>query len=123
MTSVPTKPIDGQKTGTSGLRKKTKEFKSDNYLANWCATGGNERGAGLRAAAVAPAVALGAAIVRPCLRFLHPRVTAPPRMLLCCCRRIQALFNALGEEAVGKTIGLGGDGRYFNKEAVQVRCA
>ena len=75
------------------------------------------------AAAVAPAVALGAAIVRPCLRFLHPRVTAPPRMLLCCCRRIQALFNALGEEAVGKTIGLGGDGRYFNKEAVQVRCA
>lgn len=41
----------------------------------------------------------------------------------CCCpapRRIQSLFNALGEEAQGKTIGLGGDGRYFNKEAVQV---
>lgn len=39
--------------------------------------------------------------------------------------RIQSLFNALGEEAQGKTIGLGGDGRYFNKEAVQVgsRCA
>jgi phosphoglucomutase len=34
-------------------------------------------------------------------------------------RRIQSLFSALGEEAVGKTIGLGGDGRYFNKEAVQ----
>lgn len=32
----PTKPIEGQKTGTSGLRKKTKEFTSDNYLANWC---------------------------------------------------------------------------------------
>jgi hypothetical protein len=32
---VPTKPIDGQKTGTSGLRKKTKEFMSNNYLANW----------------------------------------------------------------------------------------
>lgn len=67
MKSVPTKPIEGQKTGTSGLRKKTKIFTSENYLANW----------------------------------------------------IQSLFNALGEEAVGKTIGLGGDGRYFNKEAVQ----
>ncbi|KAL4426555.1 hypothetical protein ABPG77_008413, partial [Micractinium sp. CCAP 211/92] len=66
--SVPTKPIEGQKTGTSGLRKKTKVFMSENYLANW----------------------------------------------------IQSLFNALGEEAQGKTIGLGGDGRYFNKEAVQV---
>lgn len=33
--SVPTKPIEGQKTGTSGLRKKTKVFMSDNYLANW----------------------------------------------------------------------------------------
>lgn len=35
--SVPTKPIEGQKTGTSGLRKKTKVFTSENYLANWCA--------------------------------------------------------------------------------------
>lgn len=33
--------------------------------------------------------------------------------------RIQALFNSLGDEVKGKTIGLGGDGRYFNKEAVQ----
>lgn len=35
VTSVPTKPIEGQKTGTSGLRKKTKVFTSENYLANW----------------------------------------------------------------------------------------
>jgi phosphoglucomutase len=35
VTSVLTAPIAGQKTGTSGLRKKTKEFMSDNYLANW----------------------------------------------------------------------------------------
>lgn len=30
------------------------------------------------------------------------------------------MFNALGEEAQGQTIGLGGDGRYFNKEAAQI---
>ena len=68
MNKVPTKPIEGQKTGTSGLRKKTKVFMGENYLANW----------------------------------------------------IQSLFNALGDEAKGKTIGLGGDGRYFNKQAVQI---
>ena len=33
--TIPTKPIEGQKTGTSGLRKKTKIFMGDNYLANW----------------------------------------------------------------------------------------
>ena len=48
--------------------------------------------------------------------LLWPRL-ALPRKIAC---RIQSLFNALGEEAVGKSIGLGGDGRYFNKQAVQV---
>ena len=33
--TLPTKPIDGQKTGTSGLRKKTSVFMGENYLANW----------------------------------------------------------------------------------------
>jgi phosphoglucomutase len=33
--TVETKPIAGQKPGTSGLRKKTKEFMSENYLANY----------------------------------------------------------------------------------------
>jgi len=33
--TVPTNPIAGQKPGTSGLRKKTKEFMSENYLANY----------------------------------------------------------------------------------------
>ena len=34
---MPTKPFDGQKTGTSGLRKKTEVFMQEHYLANWCA--------------------------------------------------------------------------------------
>ena len=32
---------------------------------------------------------------------------------------MQSLFDSLGDEVKGKAIGLGGDGRYFNKEAVQ----
>ena len=32
---VPTHPISGQKTGTSGLRKRVKEFQGENYLNNW----------------------------------------------------------------------------------------
>merc|ERR1711920_105447 len=64
-----TSPYEGQKTGTSGLRKKTKVFMQENYLANW----------------------------------------------------IQSLFDALSEEeTAGSTMTLGGDGRYFNKEAAQI---
>lgn len=67
--SVPTKPIEGQKTGTSGLRKKVKVFMQDNYLANW----------------------------------------------------IQALFNSLPlEDYKNGLLVLGGDGRYFNREAAQI---
>lgn len=33
---------------------------------------------------------------------------------------MQALFNSLGAEIKGKSIGLGGDGRYFNREASQI---
>uniref|UniRef100_A0A0E0M660 Uncharacterized protein n=1 Tax=Oryza punctata TaxID=4537 RepID=A0A0E0M660_ORYPU len=67
--SIPTKPVEGQKTGTSGLRKKVKVFQQENYLANW----------------------------------------------------IQALFNSLPpEDYIGGTLVLGGDGRYFNKDAAQI---
>ncbi|PKI38354.1 hypothetical protein CRG98_041265, partial [Punica granatum] len=67
--SVPTTPIEGQKTGTSGLRKKVKVFMQENYLANW----------------------------------------------------IQALFNSLApEDYKNGLLVLGGDGRYFNKEAAQI---
>ncbi|CAN1265076.1 Phosphoglucomutase, chloroplastic [Linum perenne] len=69
ISSVATKPIEGQKTGTSGLRKKVKVFKEENYLANW----------------------------------------------------IQALFNSLpSEDYKNGLLVLGGDGRYFNKEAAQI---
>ncbi|XP_043720910.1 phosphoglucomutase, chloroplastic [Telopea speciosissima] len=68
ISSVPTKPIEGQKTGTSGLRKKVKVFMQENYLANW----------------------------------------------------IQALFNSLSpEDFKNGLLVLGGDGRYFNREAAQ----
>mmetsp|Transcript_20785 Transcript_20785/g.33687 ORF Transcript_20785/g.33687 Transcript_20785/m.33687 type:complete len:615 (+) Transcript_20785:123-1967(+) len=69
VTLVPTAPIEGQKTGTSGLRKKAAEFASGNYLANW----------------------------------------------------VQSLFLALpSTEVAGSSMVLGGDGRWFNKEAAQI---
>jgi len=64
---VGTGPIEGQKTGTSGLRKKTKVFASENYLANW----------------------------------------------------VQSLFSSL-DGLKGATLALGGDGRYFSKEAIEI---
>lgn len=33
---------------------------------------------------------------------------------------MQSTFNALGGEIKGKTLALGGDGRYFNKQAAQI---
>ncbi len=62
-----TNPIEGQKPGTSGLRKKTSIFMRPGYLENF----------------------------------------------------IQSVFDAIGGLS-GKTLVLGGDGRYFNREAAQV---
>ncbi len=64
---VRTRAIEGQKPGTSGLRKKTKVFMSEGYLENF----------------------------------------------------VQSVFDATGG-AEGRTYVLGGDGRYFNDQAVQV---
>ena len=64
---VKTKPIEGQKPGTSGLRKKTKVFMAPHYLENY----------------------------------------------------VQAIFDGTGGVA-GKTLVVGGDGRYFNDSAIQV---
>mgnify|MGYP001007034488 CR=1 FL=1 len=67
MTTYPTTPFDGQKPGTSGLRKKTKVFMQPNFLENF----------------------------------------------------VQATFDAIGGVA-GKTLVLGGDGRYFGDSAARV---
>lgn len=64
--TVQTTPFSGQKPGTSGLRKKTREFMVPGYLENF----------------------------------------------------VQSVFNAI-DGANGKTFVLGGDGRYFNAEAIQ----
>jgi phosphoglucomutase len=65
--TITTKPITGQKPGTSGLRKKTRVFMGAHYLENY----------------------------------------------------VQAIFDGIGGVA-GKTLVLGGDGRYFNDRAAQV---
>ena len=64
--TVPTTPIEGQKPGTSGLRKKTAVFMQPGYVENF----------------------------------------------------VQSVFDAVGG-LDGKTLTVGGDGRYFNERAIQ----
>ena len=64
--TVQTKPIEGQKPGTSGLRKQTRVFMQPGYLENY----------------------------------------------------VQSIFEAIGG-VDGKTLTVGGDGRYFNDRAIQ----
>lgn len=64
---IPTTPIEGQKPGTSGLRKKTRVFMQPGYLENY----------------------------------------------------VQAIFDGVGGVG-GKTLVVGGDGRFFNDSAIQV---
>jgi phosphoglucomutase len=66
MTRHATQPIEGQKPGTSGLRKKTRTFMEPGYVETF----------------------------------------------------VQSIFDGIGGLA-GKTLVVGGDGRYFNAEAIQ----
>lgn len=69
--TVKTSPIKGQKPGTSGLRKKTKEFMSPNYLENF----------------------------------------------------VQSAYDSIKESGTNVAEGsllIGGDGRYYNPEAIQI---
>ncbi|HEX6184072.1 MAG TPA: alpha-D-glucose phosphate-specific phosphoglucomutase [Pyrinomonadaceae bacterium] len=70
--TVRTGPFEGQRPGTSGLRKKTRVFMQPNYLENF----------------------------------------------------VQAVFDAVRADAGGdfgaETLVVGGDGRYYNREAVQI---
>ncbi len=65
--TVRTTPIDGQKPGTSGLRKKTAVFRRPHFLENY----------------------------------------------------VQSIFDGIGG-VEGKTLVVGGDGRYFNDSAIQI---
>src|SRR4030095_2207765 len=68
---VPTKPFEGQRPGTSGLRQKTRVFMQPNYVANF----------------------------------------------------VQSTFNVIREQSGDlsqHTLVIGGDGRYYNREATQL---
>ncbi|MEM6896467.1 MAG: alpha-D-glucose phosphate-specific phosphoglucomutase [Pseudomonadota bacterium] len=67
MPMIETVPIEGQKPGTSGLRKKTRVFMAPHFLENY----------------------------------------------------VQAIFDGIGGVA-GKTLVVGGDGRFFNDRAIQI---
>src|SRR5258708_9696146 len=67
MSSIPTTPFQDQRPGTSGLRKKTRQFQQPRYVENF----------------------------------------------------VQSIFDVLPGDRADKILVVGGDGRYFNRPAMQ----
>ncbi|KAG8095415.1 hypothetical protein GUJ93_ZPchr0012g18855 [Zizania palustris] len=108
--SIPTKPVEGQKTGTSGLRKKVSTF--------FCS----------RITHIPISFLFACVLSLLCTNFAQHTFTLWCSFQVKVFQQenylanwIQALFNSLPpEDYVGGTLVLGGDGRYFNKEAAQI---
>jgi hypothetical protein len=92
-TKLPTKPIAGQKPGTSGLRKKTKVFMDGLYLHNF---------------------------VQSCFLAVKATGTAVGWKGVTSHAKLPVLILFPGTDLATKTLVIGGDGRYYNDKAVQI---
>lgn len=155
---VATTKIDGQKTGTSGLRKKAKEFSSGSYLANWVQSlfnalpkeqrvrdgfVGSARASLLRPLRAPPrhgsrsasisfvslAGAGGARASHAAARRIGRGYPVEHNRSRCCATRAnapaadecaRAVYLVCPSPQDGATMVLGGDGRWFNKQAAQI---
>ncbi|KAG0503038.1 hypothetical protein HPP92_003110 [Vanilla planifolia] len=95
--SIPTKAVEGQKTGTSGLRKR---LRFSGRMVIW-------------------QIGYRLPFFSRTILFIQGRKVRCFKVYVCL--RFQALFNSLPpEDFKDGLLILGGDGRYFNREAAQI---